>query len=115
MITNVNFPDNGDHAEITVLIPRRADGSHNYAAAFAALSRAVSVDPEAFDYGHHAAIATAGGFPATGGGASSQAMPSAEHAPDPDPATAALIDRAEAGDDPHVGSLLCGADKDEEE
>ena len=111
MITNANFPETGGHAEITILIPRRADGSHNYAAAFASLSRAVCIEPDAFDATHHAELALAAGEPATGGGASSQAMPSEEHAPDPDPATAALIERAEAADDTRVGSLLCGADK----
>lgn len=67
MISNVNFPDTGDHSEVTILIPRRADGSHNFAAAFEALGRACSVNPVAYD-DYAPAIAIADGFPATGGG-----------------------------------------------
>lgn len=85
MLTDVNFPREGD-AVIRIEIPRRADGSHNIAAAFAALDRALSVRPEAFAPD----IALRDGQPtATGGGLATHHV---EPAPDLPPAVEALIE-----------------------
>lgn len=78
-------------------------GSHAHAKAAQALLDAMPV-PEAYA----PAIALADGYPATGGGESSQTMlDGGEFAPDLPPAVEALQERAMA-DDPQVGGLKAG-------